>query len=87
VSARAIFCNLDSLIAARARYPHIDVPVDLAYGDLDWSRPADRERAENLLLDVKTTRLQQSGHFTAFDSPGEIARILLDNPGSGKSPG
>lgn len=76
--ARAVFRNLNSLIAARERYPHVRVPVVLVYGDLDWSRPPDREGVEHLLPSVRTTVLQQSGHFTALDHPAEMARILLD---------
>jgi pimeloyl-ACP methyl ester carboxylesterase len=40
--ARAIYRNLEGLIAARARYARIDVPVTLVYGNEDWSRPSDR---------------------------------------------
>jgi pimeloyl-ACP methyl ester carboxylesterase len=75
--ARAIFRNLNSLIAARERYPHVHVPVDLVYGNLDWSRSSDREGVEHLLPNVRTTLLPRSGHFTAFDHPEEMARILL----------
>ena len=39
VVARAIYRNLESLIASRARYARINVPVTLVYGDQDWSRP------------------------------------------------
>jgi pimeloyl-ACP methyl ester carboxylesterase len=45
--ARAIYRNLESLIAARARYAGIDVPVTLVYGDEDWSRPSDSQHRDN----------------------------------------
>jgi len=75
--ARAIFRNLNSLIVARERYPHVQVPVILVYGDLDWSRRSDRAGVEDLLPNVDTVVLPQAGHFTAFDQPAEVARILL----------
>jgi pimeloyl-ACP methyl ester carboxylesterase len=75
--ARMIFRNLNSLIAARERYPHIRVPVDLVYGNLDWSHPSDRAGVEDLLPKVDTVVLPQAGHFIAFDQPAEVARILL----------
>lgn len=76
--ARAVFRNLNSLIAARERYRNVRVPVVLVYGDLDWSRPADREGVEPLLPDAEIVVLPQSGHFTALDRPAQMARILLD---------
>ena len=39
VVARAIYRNMESLIAARERYARINVPVTLVYGEEDWSRP------------------------------------------------
>jgi pimeloyl-ACP methyl ester carboxylesterase len=75
--ARAVFRNLNSLIAARERYRHVGVPVILVYGDLDWSRPSDRAGVEGLLPKVDTVVLPQAGHFTALDQPAEVARILL----------
>jgi pimeloyl-ACP methyl ester carboxylesterase len=77
--ARAIFRNLNSLIAARERYPHVQVPVVLVYGDLDWSRPSDRDGVANLLRNARTTVLSQTGHFTALDRPAQMARILLES--------
>ena len=76
--AHAIFGNLDSLIAARDRYPQVDAPVVLAYGDLDWSRPTDREGVRRLLPNAETTVLPETGHFTALERPSEWVRILLD---------
>jgi pimeloyl-ACP methyl ester carboxylesterase len=75
--ARAIFRNLNSLIAARERYPQVQVPVILVYGDHDWSRPSDRRGVEGLLPDVDTIALAQAGHFTALDQPAQVAHILL----------
>jgi pimeloyl-ACP methyl ester carboxylesterase len=75
--ARAVFRNLNSLIAARERYPHVQVPVVLVYGDLGWSRPADRTGVEDLLPHVDRLAFPHAGHFTALDQPEQVAHILL----------
>jgi pimeloyl-ACP methyl ester carboxylesterase len=74
--ARAILCNLDSLITARERYARIDVPVALVYGDHDWSRPSDRQANIDSVPGARCIELRDTGHFTALDTPNEVARIL-----------
>ena len=77
--ARAIYRNLDSLIAARARYARINVPVTLVYGDLDWSRPSDRQANIESVPGARNILLRDTGHFIALDAPLEVARILRDD--------
>jgi pimeloyl-ACP methyl ester carboxylesterase len=74
--ARAILRNLDSLIAARERYAHINVPVTLVYGDHDWSRPSDRQANIDSVPGARYIELRDTGHFTALEAPNEVARIL-----------
>jgi pimeloyl-ACP methyl ester carboxylesterase len=74
--ARAILCNLDSLIAARERYARIDVPVTLVYGDHDWSRPSDRQANIDSVPGARYIELRATGHFTALEAPHEVARTL-----------
>jgi pimeloyl-ACP methyl ester carboxylesterase len=76
--ARAIYRNLESLIAARARYAGIDVPVTLVYGDEDWSRPSDREANIETIRGARHIALPDTGHFAALEAPEDVARILLD---------
>ena len=79
--ARAIYRNLDSLIAARARYAGIRVPVTLAYGDEDWSRPSDRQANIETIPGARHIALPDTGHFAALEASQDVARILLDtNP-------
>ncbi len=75
--ARAIMRNLNGLIDARGCYPDVSVPVTLAYGERDWSRPAEREEVARLLSDVETITVADTGHFSALERPTEMARILL----------
>jgi pimeloyl-ACP methyl ester carboxylesterase len=77
--ARAIYLNLESLIAARGRYAGIKVPVTLVYGDEDWSRPSDRQANIESVPGARDIVLRETGHFAALEAPDEVARILLDD--------
>jgi pimeloyl-ACP methyl ester carboxylesterase len=74
--ARAIYRNLESLIAARERYAQISVPVTLVYGDHDWSRPSDRQANIESVPGARYILLRDTGHFIALEAPHEMARIL-----------
>jgi pimeloyl-ACP methyl ester carboxylesterase len=78
VVARAIYRNLESLIAARERYARINVPVTLVYGDEDWSRPSDRQANIESVPGARDIVLRDTGHFAALEGPDDVARILLD---------
>jgi pimeloyl-ACP methyl ester carboxylesterase len=77
--ARAIYRNLESLIAARARYARINIPVTLVYGDGDWSRPSDRQANIQAVPGARDIVLRDTGHFAALEVPDDVARILLDD--------
>jgi pimeloyl-ACP methyl ester carboxylesterase len=77
--ARAIYRNLESLIAARERYARINVPVTLVYGDEDWSWPSDRQANIESVPGARDLVLGQTGHFAALEAPEEVARILLED--------
>jgi pimeloyl-ACP methyl ester carboxylesterase len=75
--ARAIYRNLESLIAARERYARIDVPVTLVYGEEDWSRPSDRQANIQSVPGAHDIVLRDTGHFAALEAPDDWVRILL----------
>jgi pimeloyl-ACP methyl ester carboxylesterase len=77
VVSRAVFRNLESLIAARERYARVKVPITLVYGDFDWSRPSDRQANIALLPGATSVALPETGHFAALERPADVARILL----------
>jgi pimeloyl-ACP methyl ester carboxylesterase len=77
--ARAIYRNLESLIAARGRYAGINVPVTLVYGAHDWSRPSDRQANIESVPGARDIVLRDTGHFAALERPDDVARILLDD--------
>jgi pimeloyl-ACP methyl ester carboxylesterase len=74
--ARAVYRNLPSLAAARARYPEVTAPVHLIYGDKDWSRPSDRQANKLLLPNAEFTQLPNAGHFIALERPDVPATLL-----------
>src|SRR5262245_33422788 len=77
--ARAVFRNVDSMIAARELYGRIDAPVTLVYGDRDWSRASEREADAALLRGARSIVLPETGHFAALEQPARVAEIILDS--------
>jgi pimeloyl-ACP methyl ester carboxylesterase len=80
--AREVLRNVDSMIAARALYDRVTVPVTLIYGDHDWSRVPDRHANLALLRGARSIALSETGHFAALEQPTRVAEILLDNDGA-----
>jgi pimeloyl-ACP methyl ester carboxylesterase len=74
--ARAVYRNLPSLAAGRARYPEVTAPVHLIYGERDWSRPSDRQANKRLLPNAEFTELSKVGHFIALERPDVPADLL-----------
>jgi pimeloyl-ACP methyl ester carboxylesterase len=77
--ARAVFRNVDSMVAAREVYSHVTAPVTLVYGDHDWSRAPEREANLVLLPEAESIALDDTGHFAALEQPARVAEILLAN--------
>jgi pimeloyl-ACP methyl ester carboxylesterase len=74
--ARQVFQNLPSLIAARAQYAKVQAPIDLVYGEKDWSRPGDREANRKRLGLARYSEVPNAGHVISLERPEAIARIL-----------
>jgi pimeloyl-ACP methyl ester carboxylesterase len=79
--ARAVFLNVDSMVAARELYRRVTAPVTLVYGDHDWSRMPEREANLALLPGAESIALDDTGHFAALEQPARVAEILLANVG------
>jgi pimeloyl-ACP methyl ester carboxylesterase len=75
--ARAVFCNVDSMVAARELYSRVSVPVTLIYGEHDWSRVREREANLALVGGARSISLPHTGHFAALEQPDRVAEILL----------
>ena len=78
--ARGVYANLPSLIAARSRYPQVTAPIDLVYGQKDWSRPSDRQANQRLLPAATFTEVPDAGHFIALERPDVPALLLNATP-------
>jgi pimeloyl-ACP methyl ester carboxylesterase len=78
--ARAIYRNIPSLIAARERYRDITAPMQLVYGEKDWSRPSDREANRDQLPNAKFTQIADASHFIALERP-DVPADLLNSAG------
>ena len=76
VVARAVYRSLKGFNAARERYREISAPVTLVYSEHDWSRPHERDRVASSLANVQRLTLPGVGHFSALESPDDVARIL-----------
>lgn len=74
--ARAVYRNLPSLAAARARYPEVTAPVHLVYGEKDWSRPSDRQANKQQLPNAEFTQIPNVCHFIALERPDMTANLL-----------
>jgi pimeloyl-ACP methyl ester carboxylesterase len=77
--ARQVFRNVDSMMAARALYDRVTVPVTLIYGDHDWSRVSERQANLALLPGARSISLSETGHVAALEQPARVAEILLDD--------
>jgi pimeloyl-ACP methyl ester carboxylesterase len=77
--ARAVFGNVDSMVAARELYGRVAAPVALVYGDHDWSRVPERKANLALLPGAQSIALGDTGHFAALERPARVAEILLAN--------
>jgi pimeloyl-ACP methyl ester carboxylesterase len=77
--ARAVFGNVESMIAARAVYRHVSAPVTMIYGDHDWSHSSEREANLDVIPSARSISLANTGHFAAIEQPNRFAEILLDS--------
>jgi pimeloyl-ACP methyl ester carboxylesterase len=79
--SREVFRNVGSMIAARALYTRVTVPVTAVYGDHDWSRTSERDANLALLGGARSISLPDTGHFAALEQPARVAEILLESLG------
>jgi pimeloyl-ACP methyl ester carboxylesterase len=76
---RSLCLNWQSWITARERYGAIEVPVTLAYGEGDWSRPLERGANARAIPAARSATITDSGHFSCLDKPREIAQLISDD--------
>jgi pimeloyl-ACP methyl ester carboxylesterase len=75
---RSLSRNWQSWISARDRYPAIQIPVTLAYGDHDWSNHDERDANRRAIPAVRATTIHNCGHFSALDQPAHVSALIRD---------
>lgn len=74
---RNVFSNWRSWGAARSLYAGVKAPVNLVYGDHDWSTLNERNRTAKALGNVNITTIKDTGHFGFIDNPQRLIDIIL----------
>jgi pimeloyl-ACP methyl ester carboxylesterase len=75
---RSLSRNWQSWISARDRYPAIQIPVTLAYGDHDWSNHDERDANRQAIPAVRATTIHNCGHFSSLDQPAHVSALIRD---------
>ena len=78
---RSLSRNWHSWISARDRYPAIQIPVTLAYGDHDWSNHDERDANRRAIPAVRATMIRDCGHFSCLENPAHITALIRDSLG------
>jgi len=65
---------------ARVEYAKINLPVQLVYGDHDWSRPEERDANKRAIPGAQMTIVKDAGHFLALDAPEALIQLILQAP-------
>ena len=76
---RSLSRGWHSWISARDRYPAIQIPVTLAYGDHDWSNHDERDANRRAIPAVRTTTIHNCGHFSSLDKPAHVTALIRDS--------
>ena len=75
---RSLSRSWHSWISARDRYPAIQIPVTLAYGDHDWSNEDERDANRRAIPAVRATTIRDCGHFSSLDKPAQVTAVIRD---------
>jgi pimeloyl-ACP methyl ester carboxylesterase len=75
---RSLSRNWHSWISARDRYPAIQIPVTLAYGDHDWSNHDERDANRRAIPAVRATTIRDCGHFSCLERPADVTALIRD---------
>ena len=75
---RSLSRNWQSWISARDRYPAIQIPVTLAYGDHDWSNHDERDANRRAIPAVRATTIRDCGHFSCLERPADVSALVRD---------
>ncbi len=63
---------------ARSEYGKISLPVLVVYGDLDWSREAERRITRERIPRARLEVIKNGGHFLSLDRPKDVIRLVKE---------
>jgi pimeloyl-ACP methyl ester carboxylesterase len=75
---RSLSRNWQSWISGRDRYPAIQIPVTLAYGDHDWSNHDERDANRRAIPAARATTIHDCGHFSSLEKPAHVTALIRD---------
>jgi len=64
---------------ARSAYSKINVPVNLVYGDNDWSTSEEREKNNRAIPNSTIKIIKDGGHFLSLDQPNEVVEAITQS--------
>lgn len=73
----SVFKNWKTWLEARTMYSNIQAPVTFIYGSNDWSNTKERISNQKAIANSTLITIENSGHFTALESPAKVADIIL----------
>jgi pimeloyl-ACP methyl ester carboxylesterase len=76
---RSLSRNWQSWISARDRYPAIQIPVTLAYGDHDWSTDEERDANRRSIPAVRASTIRDCGHFSSLEKHAHVTALIRDS--------
>ena len=76
---RSLSRNWQSWISARDRYPAIQIPVTLAYGEHDWSNDDERDANRRSIPAVRASTIRDCGHFSSLEKPAHVTALIRDS--------
>lgn len=74
---RNVFANWRSWSEARSMYAAVKVPVNLIYGEHDWSTADERKRTAKELGGITINTVANTGHFAFVDNPSKLVELVL----------
>jgi pimeloyl-ACP methyl ester carboxylesterase len=74
---RNVFTNWRSWSEARSMYAAVKAPVNLVYGEHDWSTLDERKRTAKQLGGLAISTVANTGHFAFVDNPHKLVELVL----------
>ena len=74
---RNVFQNHESWLNDGSLYQGLKTPVNLIYGESDWSKQDEKLNTMKALGLNSFHTMKETGHFSFLESPKEVSEIIL----------